>query len=517
MKISKRNFLKGSAALAAGTVLTSPAIADKTQRKWDKEVDVVVVGFGGAGANAAISAHDSGADVLIVEKLPTPGGNTSVSSGQVLFSKDKDETVKYIKQLFDLSHCDYNQELVETYAAGMLDVLPWLQSLDPDAKLISVNYATFPHLDGAKSLAYTGVKGKKGGGPLLMELYQKAVDKRQIPYWVSCPVKELIFDADRSVIGVRVQKDGKTQDIHAKKGVVLACGGYEYDPQTLQNFNLGTPIYALGCPGNTGDGLRMASQAGAQLWHMSGLSCPLGVRIPGKVPSQAFRTRLAGYILVDQDGKRFCDEKHIEHHIGILAVNYYDGHALKFPRIPCYAIFDENAKNAGPMAPTYGSGWLRHREGWTWSKDNNKEISEGIVKKAETLEGLAKQINVPAEALKESVKIWNEDMQSAGQKDRVFGRTKFATIKGNQIQQGAPLDKAPYYALELYPTLLNTQGGPRHDGKARVLDNYGKPIKGLYVAGELGSLWGFIYNGCGNNAEALVFGRIAGTSAAKGE
>lgn len=156
---------------------------------------------------------------------------------------------------------------------------------------------------------------------------------------------------------------------------------------------------------------------------MSGLSCPLDVRIRGHTASQAFRPRnQTGYILVDQLGKRFADEKRIEHHIGILSVNHYEGHSLNYPRIPCFAIYDQTGKEKGSFAPSYGSGWLRHREKWNWSHSNDREIQEGIVKQAPTLEELAKVIGVPAEELVKTVNQFNADLASEDGVDKAFGR-----------------------------------------------------------------------------------------------
>ena len=497
---SRRNFLKCGAGLAIAPAAGAFAaqVPNPNQIAWDKEVDVLVVGYGGAGASAAITATDSGSSVLIIEKMAEPGGNTSVSSGQVLATKDKEKTRTYISKLFEFSRCELDPKLLEAYV--------------DNSELMVKEYAAFPFVEGAESMIYGGFHDAVTGGPRLMQAYQNAVEKkRNIEVWLSSPAKRLLFNSELGVLGAVVEKNGKLLNVKARKGVVLATGGYEYDDELKTNFNLGSPMFALGCPGNTGDGLRMAGAVGAGLWHMSGLSCPLGVRVPGHQACQAFRPRnQTGYILVDQLGKRFTDEKRIEHHIGILAVNHYEGQTLSYPRIPCYAIYDEDGKERGSFAPSYGSGWLRHRDKWSWSRSNDKEIEAGIVKKANTIEELAKLINVPPQALAETVRKWNDDMSSEKAIDTEFGR-----IGSGKKKNASPLKRGPFYALELYPTLLNTQGGPRRNEKGQVLNFFMEPIKHLYAAGELGSFWGFIYQGCGNNAESLIFGRIAGENAAK--
>ena len=136
----------------------------------------------------------------------------------------------------------------------------------------------------------------------------------------------------------------------------------------------------------------------------------------GPTASQAFNTKQTGYILVDQNGKRFINEKQIEHHAGILAVNYFDSYEMKYPRIPCYAIFDANSKEDGAFAPSYGSGWLRHREKWNWSRSNDKEIEAGIVKVGQNIQELAEKIGVDAKNLQATIGQWNSDLKDRRKK-----------------------------------------------------------------------------------------------------
>ena len=524
MNVNRRNFLKTAAgatiAGGAGMLGAAQALA-KAPKKWDAAYDVVVIGFGGAGANAAITAHEAGSKVLIVEKLPEGGGNTSVSSGNFLWCKDPAKVRSYFRRLFDLSHCELDEDLLQIYSEKMTETVDWLKKLEPTANIRIVHRSSFPHIEDSDSMYACTVMGEKGtgGGPNLFGLYRRAVESRKIDVWYNSPAKALVGE-DGKILGAVIEKDGKKMTVCARQGVVLTCGGYEYDDESKRNFNLGDPILTLGCPGNTGDGLRMAQAAGAGMWHMSGLSCPLGTRVPGHTANQAFNTAQTGYILVDQHGKRFINEKQIEHHAGILAVNYFDSYEMKYTRIPCYAIFDANSKASGAFAPSYGSGWLRHREKWTWSRSNDKEIELGIVKVGNTVEELAEKIHVDPKNLRATIDLWNKDIGGPTKTDSLFGRTAEGHVgqvwpHGANKKQSSPLDKPPYYAIELYPAILNTQGGPRHNRKGQVLTPYGEVVPRLYVAGELGSFWGFIYQGCGNNAEALIFGRLAGEAVAK--
>lgn len=126
---------------------------------------------------------------------------------------------------------------------------------------------------------------------------------------------------------------------------------------------------------------------------------------------------------------------------------------------------------------------------------------------------------MPADTLQATVDRWNKDIKNG--KDTEFGRILKRDPKGKVAFAGReapivsePLGEGPYYAVALYPTMLNTQGGPKKNVKGQVMDPQDKPISRLYAAGELGSMWGSIYQGATNNAECIVFGRIAGRTAA---
>ncbi|MDR3435729.1 FAD-binding protein, partial [Telmatospirillum sp.] len=224
-----------------------------------------------------------------------------------------------------------------------------------------------------------------------------------------------------------------------------------------------------------------------------------------------------GFIFVDRDARRFRNEKSIESHAGLLAVDFYDTAELKYPRIPCYAIFDEDARTKGPITALAGEGYAGKR--YTWSVDNSAEIQKEWIKKGATLAELAGQLKIDAATLEATLAKWNEDIKQG--EDTLFHRPiKAPATEGIAYQDrsrpvwAAPIEKAPFYALELYPTLLNTQGGPRRNIKGQILDAFDQPIPRLYSAGEIGSMWGVIYQGAGNNAESIVFGQIAGKNAA---
>lgn len=350
------------------------------------------------------------------------------------------------------------------------------------------------------------------GGLELIAALKKCIEERKIETWLNSPALELIREGN-TVVGATARHDGRVVRIKARRGVILTTGGYEYDKQSLQNFCQGTKVLGLGNPGNTGDGLRMAASMGARMWHMTSYSCPFGIGIPGCKAAVFVTMMPPNYIIVNQDGKRFCNEAGVDFHGFIYAVNQLDGVKHRYPAIPCYIVMDEAGRFAG--RPTHFKyGYAAGIEGYHWSADSSAEIKSGIVKKADTLEELAKMIKVPAENLKAQVARWNKDIKAGadtefGRKIKKTGKSAFA---GTDVPTlFAPLsEKGPYYAIECYPALLNTQGGPKRDAKACVMDVYNRPIPHLFAAGELGS----IYQGSSNVCEALVYGQIAGASAA---
>jgi succinate dehydrogenase/fumarate reductase flavoprotein subunit len=525
--MSRRDLLRtGFAGAAAGSGLALvPGQAEAAYAlptRWDYDVDVVVVGYGGAGACAAITAHDAGAKVMILEKMPEGGGNTRVSGGGILCPTDAGEALTYFRGLYELSHSDMDEECVRMFAERSVDNVAWLTSLKEGTKLSSYGGAGYPKIPGAKTmqkyLVMGAARGPSGGSANLWALLSFAVEeKRKIQVLTESPAQRLVKNKDDEIIGVIATQKGKEIAVRAKRAVVLTNGGYEFDDNTLRNSFKGYPIYSLGNPGNTGDGIRMAQQVGAALWHMNGSSCALGLRVPEFKAGFFVIIANPGFIYVDRDGKRFRNEKSIESHAGLLAVDFYDSEETRYPRIPCYAIFDETTRLKGPISIVSSLGYAGNR--YKWSRDNSAEIEKGWIKKGNTVAELAGKLKLEPSALEATVAKWNADMKNG--EDTEFHRPVKAPARDiiaykdqERPAWSAPLDQPPYYAIELWPHLINTQGGPRRNVRAQIIDALGNPIPRLYSAGELGSIWGVIYQGAGNNGESIVFGQIAGRNAA---
>jgi succinate dehydrogenase/fumarate reductase flavoprotein subunit len=281
---------------------------------------------------------------------------------------------------------------------------------------------------------------------------------------------------------------------------VLTTGGFGYSAELLREW-VGAEIPAFGPPGrNDGSGLRMALEAGAALWHMNAVACGFGYRVPGLDAAWMCIMRSFGFLLADATGSRFLAEPAVEHHAASHALIVRDFRTGEFARLPSYLIFDEATRRAGPIT-THEAGANR---GLTWSESNLDEVEKGWVKRGDSVADLARELSLPPDRLEDTVRRYN---QAAGHGGDEFGRAPAEMV---------PLQEPPFYGIEVWPALFNTQGGPRRGPGGEVINTERVPVPGLFSAGELGSIWAALYPGAGNVTEAVVFGRIAGRSAAAG-
>ena len=294
--------------------------------------DLVVVGYGSAGAAAAIAAARESSDVLLLEKMDYVGGNSVLSAVSMRVADDADDAAAYLD-----SACGGRVDwpVVETLAHGMTELMAYLEELaKPLAAKVFRNVGSAQTEDdradlydwnGRETFGWAGIESipgfdrfpwaQAGGrGQNLIRVLQANVDLSGVEVWLSTSALSLIIE-DGVVRGVVVEREGRKIRVEARGGVVLACGGFEFDERMLSDYSELPLIYGIGCPGNTGDGIRMAQQAGASLWHMWHFHGSYGFKFPEY--EAAFRNHLGGarrsaravaWILVDQNGKRFANE-----------------------------------------------------------------------------------------------------------------------------------------------------------------------------------------------------------------
>ncbi|MGO4690363.1 FAD-dependent oxidoreductase [Glaciibacter sp. 2TAF33] len=495
------------------TVAELPALAEK-------EYDLIVVGAGGAGTAAAVEATDLGASVLVLEKADHAGGSTHYSGGTIRMIADAAGAVEHF---FALAQGGTPVEPIEAFVKGLDEIPDWVEAhggvLIADeyqiarenseiaqrrvfpAGRVGSAFPDFPHSDSlGLRMHVQPQRPDRRFGAAMWDFLRGALAASGAPVVTGARVTGVLQETPGgAVTGVTVETaDGPIQ-IKSKRGVVLANGGFAWDPE-MQRQYFGIDMPAMSPANrNAGDGIRIAQSAGADLWHMTATSTTIGYSVPDAAAAFPCEMTDYGFVLIDQNGRRYARETLMETHSFLHSMLQQHPITGLFDRIPSFIVIDEKTRQAGPLSVAGSLGFNRR---YPWSDDNSEEIERGWFESADTIEELAEKLGVPAAALRETIDRYNEHSR-AGEDDE-FGRPANETL---------PIDTAPFYGAAVRPTLLNTQGGPRRNERSQVLNPNGEPITGLYAAGELGSIWHRLYPGGGNVSEALVSGRIAATAA----
>ena len=336
--------------------------------------DVVIAGYGPAGAAAAIAAHDAGRGVLVLESAERGGGNARYSGG-FLFDVPDDAAVAHLDALC-FGRTD--RAVLEAYAAGLHELDGWLCSLggttapfEPPPARLPAPFPSWPHLPAGQRIRYRTVAGGPGRrGEALWDLLDAAVRARGIDVRYRTAAERLLPGPDGSVTGVAA---GGTEE-QAAGGVILACGGFEANPVLAEAYLSYGPSWPVGHPVNTGAGLIMAQQAGAALWHMYGCFGWFAFRTPEFPAPFAVDFFAASHVFTDADGRRFADETGYEVHDRLRALLSYLPRNANRPRLPSWAVFDEAARRAGPL-----NGLLGTPNDYAWSPDNSAEVDRGWI------------------------------------------------------------------------------------------------------------------------------------------
>jgi succinate dehydrogenase/fumarate reductase flavoprotein subunit len=499
-------------ALSGDSAIRARPIGELADFVSSTEFDVIIVGGGGSGAAAAIEAMERGASVIVLEKTSSLGGSTQESGGSVRLIDDAESAVEHY---WTLTQGTTPRSVMEAFVDGLLELPDWIEAHDGELVLVpNHNYTrwvfparrpgtAFPHVPGASGLGRRAhlapMSPDRPRGAAMWDFLSRNLARLDVPVFTGTRVIKLIEEGpSRAVVGVEVEVPDGTIQIRSKRGVILCCGGFAYDPEMIRQY-FGIPLPALSPPGrNAGDGIRMAQQVGADLWHMSGASTTVGYKFPEL--NAGFHCRMPdyGFVMVDQNAKRYTSETHLENHAAHLIMITQDTITGEFTRIPSFVIFDEVTRKAGLLA-SLDSGENRH---YPWSDDNSAEVEKGWILKANTLEEIGELLGLPVLELRATIDDFNQCKDN-----------EVADRLGRLPEQMRAIRESPFYGVPVYPSFVNTQGGPRRNSEAAILRPDGSLIPGLYGAGELGSIWNRLYPGAGNVSECLVFGRIAGRSA----
>jgi 3-oxosteroid 1-dehydrogenase len=534
--------------------------------KWDMEADVVILGSGGAAMTAAIAAHDFGASkVVILEKTNMVGGTTAMSGGMLwipnnhhqhaLGLEDSDEEV--VTYLDSLSPGALDPETLWSFMQNGPEMLRYLEEKTP-VRLVAFKdfpdyqpYSPGAKPDGGRSLdneafsfetlgkwaqrvnpskmayplrgslmeAITGSLDEetlaerergdyRGLGQALAGALFKAVLDRDIPVEFEKRARKLIKDGDR-IIGVVAQDaHGRDFAVRARRGVVIATGGFEWNEMLVKTFIRGPLTGPVSVPENEGDGLLMAIDAGAQLGNMQNafwmqsvleMKPQRGAKANYLLGSDE-RAR-PGAILVNRAGKRFVNEAANYNALG-RSLNTFDAGTHTYANLPYWLIIDQRYKNKyhafnslpGSPAPSF-------------------------MMQADTLEALAGKAGIDPAGLVATVDRFNTMVRNGHDDDFNRGDNSYDNFYMWGDMDFEPpyrtlgvIDQGPFYAVKMEAGALGTAGGPKVNADGQVVDWEGNPIQGLYAAGNvMSAVLGEIYGGAGGTlGPGLTFGYVAG-------
>jgi 3-oxosteroid 1-dehydrogenase len=549
-------------------------------RTWDHETDLLVVGSGAAGMTAALVARLEGVDSLVLEKTRHFGGSTAISGGgmwipnnhlmeqagipdsfenacrylqntvgdrtprekQEAFVAHAREMLKYMAGRANLKfgimdgYPDYYPERPGGVVTGRSVYTPlfvgrklgrefaslrdheheaarWIPLTIQEFRRFALCKTNPTFLLTAARAALRSALGRMFGrryvtmGRALAARLFHSLQEHDVPVWLEAGLRELVLDGER-VTGVLVEKEGRTIAIRARKGVVLAAGGFARNAAMREEF-LPKPVsteWTSAAAGNTGEVIRMGMAIGAAVDLMDDAWWGPTLVVPGKAPLFMLVERSCpGGIIVNSAGKRFVNES--SSYIDVVH-SMYENNGRDGVTIPAHFVMDQRFRSnyyLGLMVPAYTP---------------KKLIESGYIRKAEALRGLAVEAGIDPEGLVETVERFNEFARTG--RDTDFNRGDSAydrsyadpSVKPNPCL--APIERPPFYSVNVYPGDLGTKGGLVTNEWAQVLREDGSVIDGLYAAGNTAaSVMGNTYPGGGSTlGPAMTFGYIAGLHAA---
>ena len=450
--------------------------------------DVVVIGAGGAGFSAAITARNAGANVVLLEKMPAVGGNSLISGAEMNVAKN------WVQPKLGINDDSPELHAQDTFKGG-----------DGKGDMKVINVMTHEALDAAKwcrdylgvrfeddNLFFFGGHSRKRAlipvghtGTEFIAKFQAKADELGIPVITNMKAEELIKDKDGRVVGVKATMDGSEYTFNAKGGVVLATGGFGANPEMVKKYNpkIDERFKTTDAPGSTGEALYMAERAGAQLVNMGYIQTyPICDPISGAIELIA-DARFDGAIMLNQEGKRFVEELQRRDVLSEAILNQTGRY--------CWVLWNDKIGSISNTVKAHANEY----EAFT---------KQGVMTTCDDLKCIADFTKIPFDQLQKTVKRVS-DMAGKGN-DKDFNHRSGLV----DMQQGK------YYVIKAVPSTHHTMGGVRINEKAEALTAEGKVIPGLWAAGEVtGVTHGT--NRLGGNAytDIIVFGRIAGEAAAK--
>ncbi|MBV9321656.1 MAG: FAD-binding protein [Mycobacterium sp.] len=554
---------------------------------FDHVVDVLVVGSGGGGMTAALTADAAGLHTLVVEKSSYFGGSTALSGGGIWVpgapaqrragcAPSPQGVVEYLRQITGGSVSDAR---IQQYVKSSPEMMAFLEQLSPWFEFVwKPGYADYyPELPGGSELGSTinvppidlrklgedeqsllhplalapkgiwlgpkelrsfyRIRQSWAGKGVLLKLISRmvrarlfgeriaaigqslaarlrlAMKDRGIPLWLGSPMTALLTDADGSVTGAIVDRDGQPQRICTRHGVILAAGGFDHDLAWRKEHQ---PVvdrdWSFGNPAAMGDGIRAAQAVGGdtdlldEAWWFPAIQWP-----DGRMQFMLNERMMPSQFIVNGDGKRFINE----------AAPYMDfGHAMiegqkaGVTHIPCWLITDHRSWNRYVIAGHLPIPRIPGAPVPTGRKVPSAWLDSGVVKAAMSWDELAAKITVPADHLCQTAARFNELARKGHDDDFNRGDSVYDNYYGDPTLANPnlyPIGKPPYYAFQIVLGDLGTSGGLRTDEYARVLRSDGSVVPGLYAVGNTAApVMGRSYAGAGATiGPAMTFGYVA--------
>ena len=458
---------------------------EKREEKYD--ADVIVIGAGGAGLTAAITAAENGMNVIVLEKMPMAGGNTLISGGEYAAPENWVQEKEGIEDSADLFYEDImkggdgesDPNLARILADKALDGAKWLRD---EVGMIFEDYMLF---FGGHSVERSLVPKNATGYEMIHKLTEKLKETAS-PLHLETKATELIMDENGRVTGVKAEYHGQIIEYTAKKGVIMASGGFGYNKEMRAKYNeeMGEGYLSTNSVGSMGDGLVMAEKIGASLVDMSFIQAYPTCDTQSGALLYVGDVRLEGRsILVNKEGKRFVEELERRDVISKAVLQQTGGVS--------YMFWDASAMEDSGVD-------VKH------AAEYNGLIARKQLVKADTLEEAAAFFEIDAEELKKTVENYNQYAKDG--KDLEFNK------RGKLV----PFGEGPYYIMVSKPAIHHTMGGIKINTEAQVVSTEGKVIEGLFAAGEVvGDIHGTNRLGSNAIADITVFGRIAGESVSK--
>ncbi|ORA36448.1 FAD-binding protein [Mycobacterium aquaticum] len=564
-----------------------------TSEQFDHTVDLLVIGSGGGGMTAALTADACGLDALVVEKSSQFGGSTALSGGGIWvpgapaqrragYVPSPDGVFEYLKQITEGAVSDARLRQYVTAAPAMMDFLertsewfefvwkPGYADYYPELPGGSAQGSTInvPAIDLRKlgdeerhlltplALAPKGIwfapkdlrlfyqirqnwRGKAVLVKLIWRMFRArvfgdrmaaigqslaarmrlALTEHDIPLWLDAPMTELITGDDGTVLGAVVQRDGQPLRIRARRGVILASGGFDHDMAwRKEHLPVLEKDWSFGNPASTGDGIRAGEKVGAatdlldEAWWFPAICWP-----DGRLQFMLNERMMPAQFVVNGEGRRFINE----------AAPYMDfahamiaGHQGGVTHIPCWLVTDIDSFHRYVVAGHLPIPKIPFAPVPTGRKVPRAWLDSGVVKQAHSWEELADKIGVPRENLRATAERFNQLAHAGHDDDFNRGDSAYDNYYGDPTLPNPnlrPLGKPPYYAFQIILGDLGTSGGLRTDEHARVLRADGTVIDGLYAVGNVSAaVMGRSYAGAGATiGPAMTFGYVAARHAAR--